>query len=189
MGKTTNDSKRIMLDDIQRYIRVEYIPEDQFTMIAKDTNGRRGNMLCKIYPKDEEILLCSFDQEGDNCVLFPYFKEERGLVSMCDYILFVEDDEKMFVFLIELKDTAHRSKRQTCISQTFAEFLIKRIMVIKDETCFSKPVEYRKIGIKSTCSKMTTKGYETMIYDKDGYTVLPDYHRFYIKRMKELVSE
>ncbi len=176
-----------MLDAIQQAIVKNYIPADQFTMIATNTHGKTGEISCRICTsKNEQILLCNFDQEGENYRLFPYFQEKQGLVSMCDYILFVEYDDIMFIFLIELKDSAHHSKKQTIISQTFAEFLINRIQAISDEACFSKPVEFRKIGIKSGCSKMTTKGYATLTYDRDGYTVLPDYHKFYIKKMKNL---
>ena len=186
MEITSNHNNRILLDAIQQAIKDEFIPENQYDMVANNTNGKLGKMSCHICTsKSEEILLMSFDKEGDNSKLFPYFKEEQGLVSMCDYILFVEDNSNMFVFVIEMKDSAHRSKRQAMISQPFAEFLINRIKAISGINSPSKHVEYRKIGIKSGCSKMTTKGYASLAYDKDSYLVLPDYRTFYTKQMKE----
>lgn len=187
MSTTNNRSDRVLLDAIRQAIRGDFIPENQYDMIAEDTNGKAGTMSCHICDSyEDEILLCSFDKEGGNSKLFPYFQEEQGLLSMCDYILFVEDDNKMFVFLVELKDSSHHSKKQTLIAQSFAEFLVSRIKAIRDEALFSKDIEYRKIDVKSRCSKMTTKGYASLSYDPDGYTVLPDYHKFYIKQLKEL---
>ena len=181
---SNHNNNRTLLDAIQQAIKAEFIPENQYDMVANNTNGKRGTMSCHICAsKSEEILLMSFDKEGDNCKLFPYFQEKQGLVSMCDYILFVEDNNNMFVFVIEMKDTSHSSKRQTMISQPFAEFLVNRIEAISDNS-FSKHIEYRKIGIKSGCSKMTTKGYASLSYNKDGYLTLPDYRKFYTKQMK-----
>lgn len=186
MGMGTNRRNSVMLDIIKQVIRNSYIPSNQLEMVEIDTNGKRGKMLCRICFKDDEFLLCGFDRKGDNHLLFPYFNEKKGFVSMCDYILFVEDDENLFIFLIELKDSNHGPKKQTRISQTFAEFLIRRIRVIYGEDQFPKHVEYRSVGIKSGCLKMKTKGYEALAYDKNGYVVLPDYHSFFIRRMKEL---
>ena len=176
-----------MLDVIQQVIRGEYIPGNQLEMVANDTDGRQGKMTCRICAaQGDEMLLCSFDRCGNNHLLFPYFKEEQGFTSMCDYILFVEDDESMFVFLIELKDSSHRAKRQTGIARTFAEFIIGRILEIKGKSNFPKSIKYRRVGVKTSHTKMTTKGYDTMGYDNDGYVVLPDYHNLYIRKMKEL---
>lgn len=186
MAKTSSNC-RVMLDAIKQAIKSSFIPCEQQKMFADDTTGKQGNMECRICESNnEETLLCSFDKGGDNYLLFPYFKEEHGLVSMCDYILFAEDDKSLFVFLIELKDSIHRAKRQTQIAQSFAEFLVKRIKETIGDTHFAKYVEYRKVGVKTTRSKMTTKGYYKLAYDPDGYAVLPDYHKFYVKRMKEL---
>ena len=182
-----NHSNRVILDAIHQSIRADFIPEDQLSMLAKHTNGVLGSMSCRICTsKGEEILLCSFDKEGDNYMLFPYFQEEEGLVSMCDYILFVEDEKTLFVFLVELKDSSHRSKKQVLLSQPFAEFLVNRVKAANSNVLFCKDIEYRKIGVKSKCYKMTTRGHASLAYDKDGFAILPDYHNFYIKWLKEL---
>lgn len=177
----------MMLDVIQNVIKGIYIPADQENMVETCTNGRQGSMSCHIDRKNEEVLLCKFDQQEKNSLLFPYFEEVHGFVSMCDYILFVEDDSSLFVFLVDLKDSRDSAKPQTMIAQTFAEFIINRIKTIIGRDNFPKPVEYRKIGVKTTNAKMTTKGYEKMAYDPDGYVVLPDYHKFYTRRMMDLL--
>lgn len=175
-----------MLDVIHSVIKDEFIPSDQTNMIEDKTNGRLGSMKCQIDCGNEEVLLCSFDRRNNNNTLFPYFNEVEGFVSMCDYILFVEDETNLFVFLVDLKDSTVSAKYQTCIAKAFAEFIVNRIIAIKGRQQFNKVVQYRMIGVKTTNSKMTTKGYENLAYDLDGYLVLPDFHHFYARRLMDI---
>jgi hypothetical protein len=186
MAKKRKQNKRVMLDIIKRVIKDKYIPANQTIMAETDTGGKQGRMSCSIECKDEEILLCSFDEKGNNANLFPYFCPEEGYLSMCDYILFAEDNEKLFVFLIDLKDTTVSAKKQVGIARTFASFITDRISEIEGSANFPKPIEFRKIGIKTTQMKMTTKEYEKLAYDQDKYLVLPDYHHFYVRRYMNL---
>ncbi len=176
----------MMLDIIRSVIKGKYVPEDQKYMAERDTNGRLGSMRCQIDTNGEEVLLCSFDERTNNYLHFPYFQQVHGMVSMSDYVLFVEDDKEMVAFSIDLKDSKDGPKPQTMRTQTFAEFIVNRIRVVFGETVFSKKVRYRQIGIKTTCCKMTTKGYEQMKYDEDYYLVLPDYHHFYTRHLMDL---
>lgn len=186
MGMRTDADSRIMLDIIQQVIRGKYIPTDQDSMVETNTSGRVGSMSCQIIRKNVETLLCSFDQRGRNSELFPYFEEHHGFVSMCDYILFAEDKQNLFVFLIDLKDSTNGPKAQTGIAQTFAEFIVRRITEIRGTAAFPKPVVYRRIGVKTTNAKMTTKGYASLEYDEERYLVLPDFHRFYAQWLMEV---
>lgn len=177
-----------MLDVIASVIKEKYVAPDQTKMEELKTGGRKGSMECKIYSKDEETLLCTFDERGNNYRHFPYFLQEDGMVCMCDYILFVEDLDRLFVFSIDLKDSTSGPRKQTLRTKAFAEFIINRIRAVKGVENFPKEVQYRQIGIKTTQQKMTTKGYEQR-YDADGYLLLPDYHRFYTRWLMELGVE
>lgn len=174
-----------MLDIIRSVVKNKHIPTDQTCMVENKTGGKKGSMKCQIDTDKEEVLLCRFDQGGNNYQLFPYFQQVDGVVSMCDYILFVEDDKNLFTFSIDLKDSANGPKQQTIYAHTFAEFIINRIRAVFGATKFPKPVEYRQIGIKTTCDKMTTMGYTRLTYDNDGYLVLPDYHHFFTRLLMD----
>ena len=175
-----------MLDIIRSVVKDKYVPANQHHMVETNTGGRLGSMQCQIDTHHEETLLCKFDQGGENCQLFPYFQEVDGMVSMCDYILFVEDRDELFAFSVDLKDTVNSPKQQTLIAKSFAEFIVNRVKTVFGKEAFHKPVSYRQIGAKSTCDKMTTKGYENQAYDDDGYLVLPDYHHFYTRLLMDL---
>lgn len=185
MAKKNNINPRQMLDVIASVIKDKYIPADQTKMIELNTKGRKGSMACRICTKDEEVLLCTFDERGNNYRHFPYFFQEEGMVCMCDYILFVEDANNLFVFSIDLKDSTSGPRQQTLRTKAFAEFIINRIRVVKGKDSFPKDVQYRQIGIKTTQQKMTTKGYEEL-YDSEGYRLLPDYHNFYTRWLMDL---
>lgn len=185
MARANNVNQRQMLDVIARVIKGKHVAPDQTKMEERKTGGRKGSMECKIDTKDEETLLCTFDERGNNYRHFPYFLQEEGMVCMCDYILFVEDAEKLFVFSIDLKDSTSAPKQQTLRTKPFAEFIINRIRAVKGVESFPKEVQFRQIGIKTTQQKMTTKGYEQG-YDGDGYLLLPDYHHFYTRWLMEL---
>lgn len=186
MAKKNRVDCHQMLDIISSVLEAQYISVDQNFMVETNTGGKCGSMQCQIDTKNEETLLCKFDQSGNNHKLFPYFKEVHGMVSMCDYILFVEDNNELVAFSIDLKDTIISPKQQTLIAKTFAEFIVNRIKVILGEASFPKPVRFRQIGIKTSCDKMTTKGYEKLVYDDDDYLVLPDYHHFYTRLLMDL---
>lgn len=188
MASKNNVKPRLMLDVIASVIKSKFIPADQTKMVELNTKGRKGSMECKIYTKNEELLLCSFDERGNNYRHFPYFIQEEGMVSMCDYILFVEDTNNLFVFSIDLKDSNNGPREQTLRAKTFAKFIINRIQVIKGKDRFPKDVHFRQIGIKTTQQKMTTKGYEQS-YDSEGYLLLPDYHTFYTRWLMNLEIE
>lgn len=187
MARNVKSNPRLMLDVIRSVIKDKYIPADQTQMVERNTNGRKGKMACKICTHTEELLLCSFDERANNYRHFPYFQQVEGMVSMCDYILFVEDVADLYVFSIDLKDSSNGPKKQTSRAKVFAEFILNRIRVVRGEKDFPKVIHYGQIGIKTTCNKMTTKGYDEMSFDEDNYMVLPDYHQLHTRVLMDLL--
>lgn len=185
MVKKADINNHQMLDIIRSVVKDRNIPDDQQHMVEKKTSGRLGSMSCQINTLKEEVLLCTFDERANNYKQFPYFQQVHGMVSMCDYILFVEDEKELVAFSIDLKDSTDGPKQQTLRTKPFAEFIVNRIKVVVGEDVFSKPVRYRQIGVKTTCHKMPTMGYAKLAYDKDDYLVLPDYRHFYTRLMMD----
>ena len=187
MAREEKVEHRDILSIIEEVIRAEFIPDDQTVMREDDTHGKKGSMVCHISAdsRSEQVLLCKFDKGEDNKSLFPYFNEVHGFLSMCDYIMFVEDTDNLFVFLIDLKDTSNSAKPQTMYAESFAAFILERIRAVKGDGIISKPVSYRKIGVKTGCVKCTTKQYETLGYDKDYYLTLPNYHTFHTRLLMD----
>ena len=118
-----------------------------------------------------EHLIYRFDPNDEN--LFPYFKEIKNLSKICDFIIFAQRADEIFVFLIEMKLASGSPEKQLEMSEGFAHFILTRV-----ETLCGKINEnkffIRKIGLKDTAcpQKMGTLGYPSLTYNKNGYMLL-----------------
>ena len=163
-----------MLERLNEAITDEYKPTDQSWMQEKVIIGRTPQtMHCQIVKgKDQNYLQCKFDKEGENNKRFPYFNcLVDGLVCMCDYIMFVEEMDRMIVFLIELK-WSDSPCRQVSVNLPFGRFICERLKALFDD--FDKPCVYRKIGIQEKYNpKHSTQDY-TFDFNENGYGLLPN---------------
>jgi len=162
------------LSHIKSAIENAYQLPENYTLEENNIDSK-GNPFCMQVDikgcKGLAHLACRFDVEND---LFPYFQNKEGYKKMCDYIVFAENAAKVYVFLVELKNSQESPQRQLVISKPFAEFLMSRIK--KVDNLPHKEIVYRMIGIKqrARASKKTTKGFiNDYLYDSDGYLLLP----------------
>lgn len=163
-----------MIERLKEAIKPSCIPNDQGYMIESIVVGKtpltmHTEIVCN---KNQEYLLCQFDKQGFNNQLFPYFNPGiDGLVCMCDYILFVEENARFLVLLLELK---HRSspKRQLDVSEPFGLFIYNRLRVLFDD--FDKKPIIRKIGVKESYNPMHSTQDYRFDFDDEGFALLPN---------------
>ena len=175
--------KTEMLDIIKNAIASEYQLPDSSFLVEENTDVKHKpfQMEVEVKTKKMKFLICRFDTQTE---LFNCFKE-GDYRKKCDNIVFVESPSKLYVFLVELKNTTNGPEKQLKISKPFAVFLISRINAViesrkNDESksvdiSFDKEVIYRMIGIKgkATFDKKTLKNYETAYkFNEDGYLLL-----------------
>ena len=91
---------------------------------------------------------------------------------MCDYIVFIENDEELFVLLIELKKgSAADAKKQLEMSEGFVEFVLNR--ACQAGVVIEKNHQIRKIAITdSFTAKKETMFYRDFHYDVSKYTLI-----------------
>ncbi len=156
-------------------------PLNQGIMVEEnyDNFGRRFKMESKIVAGRTEHLLFRFDYED----IFPYFSSTSGLKKMCDYILFAEERQLLYVFLIELKLSRLSAKKQLIAGKAFARYIVetaKRIgHEIDDEDILIKSVRISNANQKK---RKTRESFAQ--YNSDGYL---DYE-FQDFRLKYLMS-
>lgn len=75
----------------------------------------------------------------NNKAWYPYFKTGHGLNSICDFIIFVESSEEIFVLLVEMKLGSESPQRQLDYSENFVKFVLRRMMLTNKLT-LGKPV-------------------------------------------------
>lgn len=104
--------------------------------------------------------------------LFPYFTDIKHMKKMCDYIVFIENDEELFVLLIELKKgSAADAKKQLEMSEGFVEFVLNR--ACQAGVVIEKNHQIRKIAITdSFTAKKETMFYRDFHYDVSKYTLI-----------------
>lgn len=176
-----------MIERLKETIIPSFIPDDQGYMTESIVVGQtpltmHTKIICN---KNQEYLLCQFDRQGLNNQLFPYFNPKvESLVSMCDYILFVEENTRFLVLLLELK---HRSspKRQLDVSESFGLFICNRLRVLFDE--FDKKPIIRKIGVKESYNPMHSTQDYRLEFNDEGFALLPNPHTLKLQMVSKVI--
>ena len=162
------------IDGVKATIQDAYFSPDQDKLVEENTDENR-----QVFKMERPVIgkrsithvIYRFDP--DNEILFPYLKPVYPLRRVCDYIIFADDGIEKFVFLIEMKKGQGTPGEQASISQSFVDFILKR-MDYKNRTSIASTVKYRKIGVKDTSApqRLKTGGYASLTYDQTGYVLL-----------------
>lgn len=164
--------KSDFITGVKDTIQDAYLAPNQYKLVEKnfDVHQREFIMERTVHVK-KTISHVIYRFDPDNEQLFPYLKPSEPLRRVCDYIIFADDGTDRFVFLLEMKKRKGAPEEQVAISQSFVEFILKR-MDFKNGT--STTVIYRKIGIKDTPAplRLKTGGYANLSYNQEGYILL-----------------
>jgi hypothetical protein len=147
--------------------------DDQSKIVedSVDNNGKRFHMERSVLGHHSlDYVIYRFDPSRTD--LFPYFADIRHMKKICDYVIFIENDEEIFVLLFELKRGSSSSpKRQLEMSESFFQFVFKRAALAGVE--IEKEIQIRKIGITdSFTTKMETMFHKNFHYDDSCYTLI-----------------
>ena len=105
-------------------IEEKYKPKAQNTLVEQNLN-EKGRPFKVEYPivknsPNIEYALYRFSDTD-----FPYFKDVSDLKKMCDYILFVEENNSFSIFVIELKLSNDSAQKQLSAAKEFVDFIVK----------------------------------------------------------------
>lgn len=111
------------LDLVITLLENKYIDDSTILIEKGKSNGIAFEMKRKIYCR-RDIHYLLFRYNTDKIELFPYFSKVSGLKKMCDYLLFVEEGQNLYICLIELKFGTESATNQLNASECFATFLL-----------------------------------------------------------------
>lgn len=176
------------IDGVKATIQDAYLSPEQEKLVEENTGDNQQVFRMErpvIVKKTIAHVIYRFDP--DNEILFPYLKPSFPLRRVCDYIIFADDGTDKFVFLIEMKKSQGSPGVQASISESFVEFILKR-MDFKYGTSISSSVNYRKIGVKDTSApqRLKTGGFASLSYDQKGYLLLQKDFKIHIRRLMDL---
>lgn len=122
---------------------------------------------------------------------FPFFQKESGLNEICDYIIFVELADEVYVLLVEMKKGEESPKSQLCYTENFIKFIIRR-MALHNWLRPDKPYRIRKIGLTDrpqpkNLTKMTKENFPH--YDDDNYYKGYDETRFNLSKFLNMPTQ
>lgn len=89
----------------------------------KELKEEQENMLIPI--DDREVVFSSYTFDKDN--IFPFLNKIKGVHSMCDYILFCQSNNQLYILLIELKHGKDGVMNQINAGKHFSNFIISTL--------------------------------------------------------------
>ncbi|MDI9363961.1 MAG: hypothetical protein QM541_03345 [Flavobacterium sp.] len=124
----------------------DYFKEDKISRLQEIKEG----MQVEFISDNKKYLSFSFDKQLPNKDfpkgLFPFFNRgEASVCAFCDYVIFSEENNKLYVLLIELKKGKHNVTKQLSAGKCFAEYIISTLNRVYDLKI--KP-EVRQISIR-----------------------------------------
>lgn len=115
------------LDVIKLIFHNNFYSDDQQHLKEKnkDDSGKAFEMVRQIVSHRIDYALYRFDP--DEREIFPFFSNSEGksggLRKICDYILFAEEQEHLYIILIELKLGTASATKQLIASECFVSFI------------------------------------------------------------------
>lgn len=175
------------IDGVKATIQDAYLSPEQDKLVEVNTDDNQ-----QIFRMERSVIISNsiahaiYRFDPDREILFPYLKPVYPLRRVCDYIIFADDGLDKFVFLLEMKRGRGTPGEQAAISESFVEFILKR-MDFKNGTSIASSVRYRKIGVKDTYApqRLKTGGYASLSYDQNGYILL---HKDFDIRLRVLMD-
>lgn len=146
----------------------------------------QANMSIDFVGNPQEYISYSMDKQLNKKDfpkgLFPFFNRGlKNVCSMCDYIIFTEKEEKLFILLIELKRGRDNVTKQLNAGECFAEFVIKTVNRVYNQNITP---EIRKISIRDGHIKTKAKPKQrqkTIQYDHNNFHTFED-SKFWLRK-------
>ncbi len=130
-----------------------------------------------------EYTLYRFDPS--KVKLFPYFSTKSGLHKICDYILFAEEGQHLYLLLIELKKGTESANKQLAATQCFAEFIISTARRIGIQ--LTEHLVIHKVRVSEERAKQRNRGtkLKKLVADQNG---IINYDHSAVFRIKEILE-
>lgn len=162
---------------IREILHTNFKHSDQTCLSEKnvDTKGKKFEVKYQIVKQPQiDYELFRYDEAA-----LPFFNNISGLKKMCDYILFAEEGEYLYIFVIELKLGNDSAKIQLNAAKVFVQFIIDSANRVGKE--INVDYKIRKIRIcDSMIKKRKTSVDKNIQFDVNDYCEYP-LNNFYLE--------
>lgn len=112
---------------IESILHPDYVPEDQ-TYLCEEKSDGKIVLPIRFKSNRGSYKVFRFGEPKKSKPIFPFFRQDvPGLLQLCDYIIFVEEQNEFFVFVLELKKPkgkANDAKKQLRAGRLLAKFIV-----------------------------------------------------------------
>jgi hypothetical protein len=161
--------KKSKLKIISDVLHPAFLAKDQHIIFEENTDhkGRKFRQEHEIADGRLDYKLYRYNRE--EVEIFPFFSDQSALKQFCDYILFAEQKDYLYILLFELKLSNNESaKPQLEAAQEFVQYLIASIRRIGME--LDDKIVIRKLRICDRfVNKKKTRTEIVINYDGDSY--------------------
>lgn len=140
--KVSNPSQ---LDLLKRILDNDYIDENKVLVETNVDEYKKSFTMRRDIVSYTDLEYILFRYDPDKIEIFPYFSAISGLKKICDYIMFVEEKDHLYVLIIELKKGLESANNQLVASECFVKFIIDSAERIGVK--LTSNIHFRKIRI------------------------------------------
>ncbi|MDE6109301.1 MAG: hypothetical protein K2F72_03340 [Muribaculaceae bacterium] len=115
-----------------------------------------GALMKREVRASDKLQFRIFRIEPNGANVFPYFRHDHGLNSICDYFVFIETADLMYAFAVELKKKDGSPNKQLKRSEVFLNFFRER-MLLSDSLQPEKKLVVGKIVISDKTARPVTR--------------------------------
>lgn len=136
------------LNNLKEILKKEFFVESEI-LEEKDRDKFGNEFSMKRDIKSHKCInYLLFRLDPNKTIPFPYFNNDIGLSKICDYLMFVQKNNTLYILLIELKLGSDSATKQLLSSEEFAKFIINSGKRVGFE--FTEELHFRKVKISES---------------------------------------
>lgn len=170
------------LDKIKKILNKDFIVDAEILEERNKDNFGKDFLMTRKIEGHTAIKYILFRLDPDKVKPFPYFNTDSGLSKICDYIMFVQKKNTLYILLIELKLGSDGAYKQLKSSEEFAKFIINSGNRIG--LTFTDDLHFRKVKISEIALSRPKTANE--ICKKDQNEIIHYNHKSNFKIMEIL---
>lgn len=170
------------LNIINEILNSRFKSANQNALIEEDFDNRGKPFAINYSIISSNISYCLYRYNPKECDIFPYFSQVSGLKKICDYILFAEEGEYLYVFIIEMKKSNSSARKQLLASKTFIEYIVNSARRIGKEIDDNIAMRLIRICDNKLTKKRSKREEDVIQFDNEGYCDY-SYSKFRLKNL------
>ncbi len=154
---------------IEEVLNNKFKAKNQKALVEEDIDSKGKSFEVHYDIIHENISYSLYRYNPNESDIFPYFSHVSGLKKICDYVIFAEEANYLYVFLIELKKSNLSARKQLVASKTFIEYIISSARRIGKDIDDNVAIRMIRICDNKVAQKRGRREEDVIVFDQDEY--------------------